>query len=338
MLETDGFLLLRNVLTTQEIQEGITCITDDGKYVDYARLVSFIRQRMFGALRGNLQDWQDKPLDFVKFRVSDNNNSADASGFHRDLIYQGSSNTGNFTPPFFTCLTYFDQTTLEIIPKSHNVPSYKLVELPRLYSSKIAISINPGDLLVFYSSLLHRGIFTEKLPHRRLIQVFEVFNDHNVLSTIVPRILHVPGDETYSNMIIKASRNKGLLIDTYNICMYINAATGYGVKYNTLKHCGLSEYTFFSSEGLRGRISIVPGTWQEINKYILNTDLPLYDIPSQCYKLYNYNVFKRTCINIMIGFIALLVILLVVLIIILNTTFRKRNYKPQSQRFRLRKR
>lgn len=300
-------------------------------YVDYARMISFIRQRMFGALRQHL-DWEG-PIDFVKLRVSDNNNSADAAGFHRDLIYQGKEH--EFTPPFFTCLTYFDHTVLEVIPGSHNIPGYKLMDLPSLYASKQKIAINPGDILLFYSSLLHRGIFTEKLPHRRLIQVFEVFNDTDVLYKIVPKILHVPGDEKYSNMIIQASKNNGLLIDTYNLCVFINAAMGYGRRYNTLEQCGLTSYTYFSSEGLRGRLVISDGTWQPINKYILNHDIPvtLTDLPPQCYSIYRYNVFKRTCINILLTMISLVITFIT--IITISIVYIHHIYKEKP---RLRKR
>ena len=52
-------------------------------------------------------------LDYIKYRVSNSNNSSDAGAFHRDI------HTYNETQPIYTCLAYLDESMLEIIPKSH---------------------------------------------------------------------------------------------------------------------------------------------------------------------------------------------------------------------------
>ena len=51
-------------------------------------------------------------LDYIKYRVSNSNNSSDAGAFHRDI------HTYDKTQPIYTCLAYLDESMLEIIPKS----------------------------------------------------------------------------------------------------------------------------------------------------------------------------------------------------------------------------
>lgn len=56
------------------------------------------------------------PNDIIysKFRFS-NNNSSDAATFHNDVY-----NCSNLdVMPVYTCLSYFDEAQMELIPKSH---------------------------------------------------------------------------------------------------------------------------------------------------------------------------------------------------------------------------
>jgi len=70
----------------------------------------------------------------------------DASSTHRDIIcYDKNKNTY----PIFTCLTYLQNTILEIVPKLHNNPTYKIHEIFKLYNNIKKINIKRGDILVF---------------------------------------------------------------------------------------------------------------------------------------------------------------------------------------------
>ena len=107
-------------------------------------------------------------------------------------------------------------------------------------------------------------------------------------------IIHVPGNEKYSDWMVSASKEPGLVISLINAYGFLNAATGYGWQSRPLAKCGLQRtHLFFSSEGLRGRLQVVPDTWQPINKYILNRRLVVNDISSECYKSFKYYVFNR---------------------------------------------
>lgn len=306
VLHEKGYILLRNILTDEEIQKGTSCIDTDTQTVHYTKMQHFIRNVMLHKATDALN--LSSPLDYVKYRVSDNNNSADAAGFHRDVIYQGSST--KIEMPFFTCLTYFDDTVLEVIPGSH-VRNYSLCEIPTLLMNKTIINIHPGDILLFYSSLLHRGIFTQTKGHRRLIQVFEVFSDYKA----PPRVLHIRGNETYSNWMIEASKRNGLLVQLINLFGFLNAATGYG-------RCRItpSDHVYLSSEGLRGRINIEPETWQPINKYIHNENIHTLDLPDCYYYLYKYCMFNRQFVMYILYIAVLCTILLMAI---------KVKYRPQ---------
>jgi hypothetical protein len=158
--------------------------------------------------------------------------------------------------------------------------------------------VEPGDILLFNSSLLHRGIFTEKLEHRRVVQVFDVFLTESDFMKYSDRIVHVRGREAHTKMMVEVSKIP-LFIDTLNMVGLYNAASGYGwsEENNVIDACGLSEnIKYISSEGLRGRLEIRPNELQEINKYIINTKT--IDLDDNYYDTYNYMSYTRQYILI----------------------------------------
>lgn len=310
-LQGNGFIVFRNALSNAEVESGMRCINVQDATVNYACIEHFIRMSMMskvGTLLG-----LSTPIDFIKYRVSDNNNSADAAGFHRDLIWKSSGGAWqDIFMPCFTCLTYFDTTVLELIPGSH-LRNYSLHETADVYRQLLRVEMRPGDILLFYSSLLHRGVFTEGILHRRLIQVFEVFLNPRLMHAFSPLILHVPGDETFSDWMVKATKKPGVLVNIINAYGYLNAATGYGSPQHIDRCTRGIKCMFLSSEGLRGRLIVQPDTWQPINKYILNPVVPAFDLPKSCMGVYRYYVFHRQyyAYSIIIAFYVIVVIILV---------------------------
>ena len=103
-----------------------------------------------------------KGLPFSKYRFSNNNNSSDASTFHRDLY----NHTENDIVPIFTVLVYFDDTQMELIPGSHiKNNKYSFDDL------KI-IDIKAGNTLIIFANLLHRGKNFTNSGNRRILQIF----------------------------------------------------------------------------------------------------------------------------------------------------------------------
>lgn len=287
----NGYLLLRNALNPKDVTAMSKCIQDGG--VNYGPLLEIVKKRVLQPLGIS---------SFTKIRVSDNNNSVDASAFHRDVI----SPHKDLQFPGYTVLTYLDETTMEFIPGSHISPSNPLAVTYR-QAQKIVIS--PGDVLIFSSTLLHRGVFTEKLPHRRLIQVFEAYLNQSDANLWYPRIIHIPGDETHGKLMISMSRIPffNWLVNTMG---FLNAASGYGGAQKFLsKHA--PDMWAFSSEGLCQRISVEPGTLQPINKYILMVpdlnDMPRHLISKWRWQLYN----KQFTIYVVVMVLLLIVIVMV---------------------------
>jgi len=74
-------------------------------------------------IQKNLYDISDPR--YIKFRFSNNNNSIDASVFHRDDY----NYTDSSMIPIYTALCYFDKAELEIIPGSHIKNNLSLTDL-----------------------------------------------------------------------------------------------------------------------------------------------------------------------------------------------------------------
>jgi hypothetical protein len=298
----DGYMLFKNILSTEEINEGVNCIKENK--VDYIRIQNFI-ENMLQKVNSKL----NYQLKYVKYRVSDNNNSSDAGSLHRDIVCI--NNEIEF--PLYTCLTYFDKTIMELIPKSSDKHKYDLIETIPLFFNSKKIIMEPGDILFFKSNILHRGIFSEKLEHRRLIQVFDIFENKESFDKYKKRILNVRGNEKNADMFIYLHKN---YFSSYilNIFGFLNASTGHGFNYNNdfaTKYLNLpyNNHSYISTEGLRSRIIVEPGTLQDINKYILN-DTDIDDLPDELYDNYIYQCYNKQFM-MYISFILLLIIIII---------------------------
>lgn len=271
-LHQEGYVLFRNVLSPSQVREGMSCFRQ--KQVFYSSLRKFIDDAMMGVLRDRLQ-WNAPK--YVKFRASNNNNS-DAGAFHRDVIPHE-----HRLYPVFTCLTYFDQTTMELIPGTHLRHQGSIAEAISWYQRAQKVTIYPGDVLLFYSTLLHRGIFTEKIPNRRLIQVFEVFSSLADYNAIAPKICHVLGHETTQSSMNQAFQIP-IIAWVLNWIGFLNSFTGYGNDY-------FQGVSFMSSEGFRARLQVDENEWQEGNKYILCDKT--HDLPKEHESTFHWRYYHR---------------------------------------------
>lgn len=161
---------------------------------------------------------------------------------------------------------YLDTTITEVIPGSHKITSTSVLSALLSYSKRVQLKLNPGDVLVLYSTVLHRGVFTEKLPHRRLIQVFDCFKNQAEYDAFARKIIHIPGKETFSKAMISISKNR-YLIPIVNAYGYLNFASGhnFGSKKKFMKTCLNDTFEMLSSEGLQERIVVKPGTMHKMS-------------------------------------------------------------------------
>lgn len=291
-LHTHGYVLFRKILTPHEIEQGSSIITKD--QVEYTKMNSFILSTLLP--RASKQMGPDWNLTHTKYRVSNNNNS-DAGAFHRDVVCLGE------WLPVLTCLTYFDKTVMELIPGSHRILSASYLDAPSMFSQRIAVPMEPGDVLLFYSTLLHRGIFTGNAGQRRLIQVFDCFQDAAHDSKYSRQLIHVMGDASAHRSFL-AINKMPLITDISNYYGFLNAATGYGGD-KGLTICELEGRTAFCSEGFCGRLTVIPNTMQTINQYILS-DKPRFDLPATCRPAWQWELYGKIMIVYMIVTVCIL--------------------------------
>jgi len=310
-LNDKGFLLLKDALTNSDIQEAHKYI--QGQQMDYTSMIRFIENIMLKKINRSL----DIDITYTKFRVSNNNNSVDAGGFHRDIIPLRK----NVTPlPLYTCLCYLDKTVMELIPGTHTTPVMSYTEAFSKFNSSIKVSLNPTDLLIFNSSLIHRGIFTENLGQRRLIQVFNCFLNKNDFMKYSPRLLDIEGDNKFSDVFLMLYKSS-ITSFVPNLFGYLNAATGSGVTWTkTLPICtdmNLDSYSYSSSEGLCSRIHVEPHTMQKTNQYYIAIENAKF--PSSCSTEYKFLKYTRQFVLYFL--VLLLFIVLVSSIIIIYTPY-----------------
>jgi hypothetical protein len=200
-------------------------------------------------------------------------------------------------------------------------------EAIKLFSTKIQVDCNPGDVLIIHSTILHRGIFTERLKHRRLIQIFELFPSINELKEISQHFLHIRGKEKHSKFMIFMS-SYSILSAIPNLIGYMNAATGYG---HIKQPKELSKkLKFLSSEGLCNRLDIDTdldtNSNHPINKYIINYNVgnaPL--LPIYLEEETNYICYLRK--NIIYSIILIIVIILKISLLLLLVLFIRKNIR-----------
>ena len=161
--------ILRQFLNKEEIEYGRNCFKENG-ILDYENMDRFVKNGL----------WKVNPdAKSLKYRASDNSNSSDAGHFHRDVCNYDESHI----PKIYTVLFYLDEANMEIIPGSHNKPRMGILE--GMMEKSVVCKMMPGDVLIFNSCTLHKGIFLRNnSAHRRLIQVFDTtFGNSEYINT-----------------------------------------------------------------------------------------------------------------------------------------------------------
>jgi hypothetical protein len=241
-IKNNGYILLRNVLTPEQLNSGLSCMTNDNK-VDYSIMKQFIDNDFLPTIQKNSNVITDP--HYVKFRFSNNNNSTDASTFHGDIY----NHTNTEFLPIYTCLCYFDDAQLEIIPGSHkyNNGGWSVTS----FNKRIILNVQRGDILVFHANMHHRGINYNKIGDRRLLQVFEVFPDRKTYTECSSKLIIVESSKSpimqrIINPLLYQLSKFPSAIDCITFCHYI-------LMYNDLQY----KVSF---------MDITP--WEKADKYI----------------------------------------------------------------------
>jgi hypothetical protein len=294
-LQEQGYCHFKNVFTPKQVEKARSCMSSDRKQINYEEMEHFIYDIMLKFINQSFQ-W-DTVL--TKYRVSDNNNSSDAGSFHRDVIKYDEAPQDSC----FTCLTYLDDSSMELIPRSHLLPHMSYWQAwQHFQNNRVKLRMNVGDVLLFQCTLLHRGIFTENLPHRRLIQCFEVFPNRSLYKQTHPFLFRVPAQKTsqQASGLLEWVYRQETFSNLLNYFGYFNAATGYGYKKGMPQG---GKRLLYSSEGTRPRLIPFKGSkgsdgsrWQPNNQYIIKQKdaqtVPEHQVDELRWQQYN-NQFTR---------------------------------------------
>lgn len=310
-INKDGFVLIKQQLTSKE-KEEIFNYFQQGKG-DYGKMTNFIKEVQLPRCSTYLNQLETKTLGTwdltcTKFRASDNNNSADASTFHKDNV------CFKEWMPVLTCLLYLDDAEMSVVPGSHYQLQNTYLQAFHDWNNSKVLEINSGDMLVFYSTLLHRGIFTLGAGSRKLIQVFDCFQNRNVHEQHYFKIAHFLGRENLSGLMINLSKRK-FIIPIINFIGYLNASTNYGIQTKTFSKFRsqflTDDITVIASEGFRNRLEVEEGTMQELNKYIM-IEKNTFDVASdEAYDAWRFAMYYRQFYTYLIIFIAIVCFLAV---------------------------
>lgn len=219
-LHEDGFILVRQCIKQDTLEKFKNNV---GKTEVNYKGMSPVVYDMKMCLR-ELLGWE--PV-MTKYRVSNQENKIDASFLHNDLKNVSRTNT---PIPCHTVLLYGDKGRMQLIPKSHHKTHESVIHATYDLKNTITIDIEPGDLLVFNASLMHRGIFFNTENNRRLMQIFEVYPNKETFDKFATMV-----DTSYVNKspilrtlqeINKKTSTQPAINEMTNILMYYNYRLG----------------------------------------------------------------------------------------------------------------
>ena len=263
-LKTTGYYIFKNMIPDHTLDIAKSNIK--GNTVNYDRLnKEFIKPHMLD----NVGKEIEKNIINIKYRVSNNNNSSDAASFHRDL----QNYSKNKTTRIYTILTYIDGGNMELIPGTNSHPRMSLSEALHFWPKRTQNIMEPGDVLMFESTTIHRGIFYKKQKDRRLIQLFDCVYDTD-FDYYQNTILQVPCrnncSAAVSNALVKINKNK-TFSNWFNKLVYLNTCLGYS-KFGYTLFTNDTEIRYISPETNQNRLILEADTFQKDNLYVMNVD------------------------------------------------------------------
>ena len=309
-IKNNGYILLKNVLAEGELNFGLSCIQNDNK-VNYSIMKQFIDNVFFPAVQKNTN--VIKNPNYIKFRFSNNNNSTDASTFHGDIY----NHTNTELLPIYTCLCYFDDAQLEVIPGSHkyNNNGWSI----DTYNKKVVLDVQRGDILVFHSNMHHRGVNYNKIGDRRLLQVFEVFPDQETYNDHLSKLVIVQSSKSFlmQNLINPVLYNLSKFPTIIDYATYFH----YILMYNDL-HYKISLMDIAPWEKINSYVSYEPG--RRVNIEDTTNKLEDLNVNILCDK----NVHSMSYSNFYLYFYILYwIISLIILYVIKKMWFNDNNFK-----------
>jgi hypothetical protein len=219
----------------------------------------------------------------------------------------------------YTCLCYFDDAQLEVIPGSHkyNNPGRSIES----YSNRKVIYIKGGDILVFHANLHHRGINYNKTKNRRVLQVFEVFPDKETYDENISKLVTVKSSDSFimKNMVsplLYILSQQPIIIDTLTMLHYT-------LMYNDLQY-KLVLLDISPDEKKNKYVGYEPGArimYDDISKQEkLNVNI-ICDTQSTSISFGNYYLYMLT----------LFIVLCIIIYLFFKDKYKLKKRKPMSK-------
>jgi len=309
-LDEKGYLLFENILDADKIEITKNAISKENVNIDIMDFTKYMIKK--------ISDKLEISIDFHKYRLSNNNNFVDASGFHRDVQCLKD------WKPIMTCLTYLDDADMEIIEGSHkskNLSYKKAYDL--LTNNRKTVHIKSGNVLVFYATIFHRGVFSDLSKNRRLLQVFDCFEKGKEYD---PELVSILGDNS-TNQLSVFLNSYSITQNILNIGTYFNFASGTSEEEDR-EFAEKIGYSILSSEGGVKRLEYVPynDEPQPLNKYVINPERRKddYVLSSELRQQWYWKYYTRQVATYLTF---LLFILLLIILIVVYIVKKRKNFK-----------
>lgn len=277
-LEEKGYILFPEILDLSDLKLAQESFVNSS--ICYGNLTS-VNQNYLQIIKNKL----DLDLVSMKYRASNNNNSTDAGMFHRDIHL-----TQLDKYPIYTCLLYLDDSIMEVVPGSHRLAVMTYWQSLQFYPLRKKIKIPAGSILIFHSSLIHRGVFDKPQKNRRLIQQFTCV-PRKELEVWENKILHAPcppkgrKGNAICNQILHFIP---IIFSLSNFLVYLNVSRGYAFEFNLNSRLKKPDIVCISPETNQKRIEIQPNILYSSNKFVVNPEVSLLDLPISDYQIYNF--------------------------------------------------
>lgn len=260
-LKSEGYMIIRGCVEPSTINTFRSNVTKtEVNYKNMSPVVYDVKN----CLRENF-GWE--PI-MSKYRVSNHENKIDASFLHNDL--KNLSRT-NISIPSYTILLYADKGRLQLIPKSHDKTHISLIHATYDLSNLITVDIEPGDLLVFNSCMIHRGIFFNTEDHRRLMQIFEVYPNQETFDKFAVKVdtNYVTKSNTLQTLqdVNRQTSTRPMINEITNVIMYYNYRLGNQPQFNKVPDTYKSQ---FASNETKPRLESLDD--KTMNLYVTMTD------------------------------------------------------------------
>ena len=255
-LRNDGYILIENIKFKKEFNNSLNSFYNNNN-ICYKKLKLFIDDLYYPTLNKIINN--NNKIYYGKFRFNNNNNSLDSSRFHGDIYNHTNENIVNI----YTCLYYFDNSYLEIIPESHrkdylinnnNHSSFKNIK---------KISISSDTFVILHSNIHYRQIESTK-SDSRLLQIFEVcFNTYDY-KKILPKLIIV---KTYDSYIIKCITFLSNKLFKNNNNLFVSYFHYFLVYYDLQNKISILSTDLSPNEKYNKLISYEPGKREYINEF-----------------------------------------------------------------------